>query len=106
MEPGALSKEKTAKRGKSLARIWTTQKKSLHLERERADTAEELPPMNETQFRFQDLEIWKRGASISRELFRLADELEERKLFRFAEQLRGAVLSITNNIAEGSGSAF
>jgi four helix bundle protein len=25
-------------------------------------------------------------------------------LFRFAEQLRGAVLSITNNIAEGSGS--
>jgi four helix bundle protein len=27
------------------------------------------------------------------------------KRFRFAEQLRSAVLSITNNIAEGSGSA-
>ena len=60
--------------------------------------------MSETQFRFQDLEIWKRAALISAELFALSDKLEERKLFRFAEQLRGATLSITNNIAEGSGS--
>jgi four helix bundle protein len=37
-------------------------------------------------------------------LFSIADQLEERKRFRFAEQLRGAALSITNNIAEGSGS--
>jgi four helix bundle protein len=37
-------------------------------------------------------------------LFRLADGLERQRLFRFAEQLRGATLSITNNIAEGSGS--
>ncbi len=37
-------------------------------------------------------------------LFALADDLEDRKLFRFAEQLRGASLSITNNIAEGAGS--
>lgn len=41
---------------------------------------------------------------MSRELFQLADELEKRRLFRFAEQLRAATLSITNNIAEGSGS--
>lgn len=60
--------------------------------------------MNEKQFRFQDLEIWQRGAAISGNLFKLADALEGRKLFRFAEQLRGASLSITNNIAEGSGS--
>lgn len=60
--------------------------------------------MKDIQFRFQDLEIWKRGASISGELFALADKLEEKKLFRFAEQLRAATLSITNNIAEGSGS--
>jgi four helix bundle protein len=58
----------------------------------------------EKQFRFQDLEIWRRGAKISGKLFQLADELEKRRLFRFAEQLRGATLSITNNIAEGSGS--
>jgi four helix bundle protein len=28
--------------------------------------------------------------------------MEKRRRFRFAEQLRGATLSITNNIAEGS----
>lgn len=55
-------------------------------------------------FRFQDLEIWQRGASISPTLFQLADRLEQRRLYRFAEQLRGAGLSITNNIADGSGS--
>jgi four helix bundle protein len=60
--------------------------------------------MNETQFRFQELEIWKRAAQFSSLLFRLADKLDERRLYRFAEQLRAAVLSITNNIAEGSGS--
>lgn len=60
--------------------------------------------MNEKQFRFQELEIWKRGAAVSGKLFQLADELEKRRLFRFAEQLRAATLSITNNIAEGSGS--
>jgi four helix bundle protein len=59
---------------------------------------------NEKQFRFQDFEIWKRGAEVGSKLFRLADELEKRHLFRFAEQLRGTGLSITNNIAEGSGS--
>jgi four helix bundle protein len=60
--------------------------------------------MNDTQFRFQELEIWKRAAEFSSLLFRLADKLEKRRLYRFAEQLRAAVLSITNNIAEGSGS--
>jgi four helix bundle protein len=60
--------------------------------------------MNDTQFRFQELEIWKRAAQLSPALFRLADQLEKRRLFRFAEQLRAATLSITNNIAEGSGS--
>lgn len=60
--------------------------------------------MREKQFRFEDLEIWRRGAAVSGSLFKLADDLEKRKLFRFAEQLRGATLSITNNIAEGSGS--
>lgn len=60
--------------------------------------------MSEKQFRFQDFEIWKRAASLSGPLFELSDELESKRLFRFAEQLRAATLSITNNIAEGSGS--
>lgn len=60
--------------------------------------------MNDKQFRFQELEIWKPAAAFSPQMFQLADRLETRRLFRFAEQLRGATLSITNNIAEGSGS--
>jgi four helix bundle protein len=60
--------------------------------------------MNDKQFRFQDLEIWKRAAAFSPQLFELADQLDRRRRYRFAEQLRAATLSITNNIAEGSGS--
>lgn len=56
------------------------------------------------KFRFQDLEIWKMAIEIADELFNIADQLEKKHLFRFAEQLRGAGMSISNNIAEGSGS--
>ena len=55
-------------------------------------------------FRFEELEIWQRPAELSPLLFAVADDLESRKCFRWAEQLRAAVMSITNNIAEGSGS--
>ena len=55
-------------------------------------------------FRFQDLEIWKKAVEIGKRLFLIADRLEEKKLYRFAEQIRAAGLSMSNNIAEGSGS--
>ena len=58
------------------------------------------------KFRFQDLEIWNLAIEIGDELLDIADELEKKHLFRFAEQLRDAALSISNNIAEGSGSIF
>ena len=56
------------------------------------------------KFRFQDLEIWKEAIELGDILFDIADSLEQKKLYRFAEQLRGAGMSISNNIAEGSGS--
>ena len=43
---------------------------------------------------------------IADELFDIADDLESRRLFRFAEQLRAAGMSMSNNIAEGSGSIY
>lgn len=58
----------------------------------------------ESPFRFQNLEIWQRASATSDHLFAIAELLDERKQFRWAEQLRAASLSITNNIAEGSGS--
>ena len=60
--------------------------------------------MAEKMFRFQELEIWKKAIDIGNKLLDIADELEKRRLYRFAEQVRGASLSISNNIAEGSGS--
>lgn len=56
------------------------------------------------KFRFQDLTIWQFAMEITDELLDIADFLEEKKLFRFAEQLRGSAMSMTNNISEGSGS--
>src|SRR5881227_2564995 len=51
-------------------------------------------------FRFEDLEIWQLAKSLAAKFHQLADELDKRRLYRYAEQL----LSLTNNIAEGSGS--
>ena len=56
------------------------------------------------QFRFMDLEIWKESISLNDQLFDLADAFVDAKSYRVAEQLRAASLSISNNIAEGSGS--
>ena len=58
-----------------------------------------------TTFRFEKLDVWNRAADLTMPLLSFADQLEEMKKFRFAEQLRSAALSITNNIAEGSGSS-
>ncbi len=55
-------------------------------------------------FRFQDLEIWRIAIETADKLFDIADALEKKRLYRFADQLRGAGMSMSNNIAEGSGS--
>jgi len=55
-------------------------------------------------FRFEKLEIWQRSCDVGIELCDIADSLDKKRLYRFAEQLRAAALSISNNIAEGSGS--
>jgi four helix bundle protein len=57
-----------------------------------------------SHWRFEDLEIWKLARDLAVKFHRMAAKLEQRKLFRYAEQLRGAGLSMPNNIAEGSGS--
>ena len=57
------------------------------------------------KFRFQDLKIWQLAIEIADELFDVADDLERKKLYRFAAQIRSAGMSMSNNIAEGSGSS-
>lgn len=62
------------------------------------------PSPKRAHWRFEDLEIWQLARTLAVEFHRLAEKLEQRKLFRYADQLRGAGLSMPNNIAEGSGS--
>ena len=56
------------------------------------------------KFRFEDLEIWQLARQMAVKFHHTAEKLDERRFFRDAEQLRGAGLSLTNNIAEGAGS--
>jgi four helix bundle protein len=62
------------------------------------------PEHMKIKFRFQDLKIWQLAIQIAQDLFDIADELERKKLYRFSDQLRGSGMSMSNNIAEGSGS--
>src|SRR6187549_4228944 len=55
------------------------------------------------RFRFEDLEIWQEAIEIAIILFRIADKLEEKKLWRFADQVRGTALGMPNNISESTG---
>jgi four helix bundle protein len=55
-------------------------------------------------FRFQELDIWKESKDLTKKLFAVADKLRREKFHSFSDQLFRATLSITNNIAEGSGS--
>src|SRR5205085_3974494 len=55
-------------------------------------------------WRFEDLQIWNNACDLAVDFHRIADGLDKRRLYRYAEQLRAAGLSLPNNIAEGSGS--
>jgi four helix bundle protein len=55
-------------------------------------------------WRFEDLEIWHRAVDLAVKFHRVAGRLDGRRLYRYSEQLRAAGLSLSNNIAEGSGS--
>ncbi len=46
------------------------------------------------KFRFQDLKIWQLAIEIGDELFDIADDLDKKKLYRFADQLRGSGMSM------------
>ena len=61
--------------------------------------------MEEPSFRFDNMQVGKRAADLTGNLFKMSEKLDERRYYKFSEQLRAATLSITNNIAEGSGSA-
>ena len=61
-------------------------------------------PQRRPHWRFEDLDIWQLARDLAVKFHRIANRLQEQRLYRYAEQLRGAGLSLSNNIAERSGS--
>lgn len=66
--------------------------------------ASEMQIMGRPHFRFEDLDVWQDASELAVICHRVADGLTEQRWFRYAEQLRAAGLSPSNNIAEGSAS--
>jgi len=54
-------------------------------------------------FRFEELEIWKLSIVYVRGIYEIANGFPKIEQFALADQLRRASVSISNNIAEGSG---
>jgi four helix bundle protein len=55
-------------------------------------------------FRFQTLEVYTTTLAMSGDIFIILNDLQNKREFVIADQLMRAFLSISNNIAEGSGS--
>ena len=54
-------------------------------------------------FRFQTLEVWKKGVEFANLIIDVAESLPQRYQSSFGDQMRRAGLSVPNNIAEGNG---
>ena len=55
------------------------------------------------EFDFERLSVYQKGLSFVNAVFTLSDQFPGRVQYSLGDQLRRAVLSIVNNIAEGSG---
>jgi four helix bundle protein len=51
---------------------------------------------------FEEFEVYKKGILLAKLVFELLNKKELEKEFGFKDQIKRAVISITNNIAEGS----
>lgn len=54
-------------------------------------------------FKFQKLKVWEKAVDYTELLHQIEKRIPKKYQFSYAEQLKRANLSITNNIAEGSG---
>jgi len=56
-------------------------------------------------FKFENLEVWKKAVDLHVTLSRLSRSIDQKDQFSIGEQIRRASLSISTNIAEGTGRA-
>jgi len=52
---------------------------------------------------FTDLHVWQEGHTLALMIYRLTRSLPKEELYSLTDQMKRAVTSITNNIAEGFG---
>jgi four helix bundle protein len=52
---------------------------------------------------FEDLDVWKVGREIRKDLYRQANQLPKHEQYCLGQQVRTAAVSLTANIAEGYG---
>ena len=55
------------------------------------------------RFRFEKLEVWQEARKLNQQVYRLARKLPKDELFAMTSQMRRASVSVSSNIAEGSG---
>ena len=52
---------------------------------------------------FQELEVWKLGRELRRQLYVIAKSLPAHERYNLAAQIKAGALSLTSNVAEGFG---
>lgn len=58
--------------------------------------------MNKSTKSFQEFEVYKKAVFLTKDVFKLTDNEKLKNEYSIKDQLKRAVISITNNIAEGS----
>jgi four helix bundle protein len=56
-----------------------------------------------TRFRFEKLEVWQEARAANRAIYKLTRKFPRHEMFAMTSQVRRAAISISSNIAEGSG---
>ncbi len=59
--------------------------------------------MMKARFRFEKLEVWHEARKLNQQVYHLARKLPKDELFAMTSQMRRASVSVSSNMAEGSG---
>lgn len=51
--------------------------------------------------KFEDLDVWKEGRELTRRIYKCSRNKQFSRDFSLRDQIRGAAISVTSNIAEG-----
>ena len=54
-------------------------------------------------FKFEKLQAWKKSVALYEKVSKISNSINQREQFSLGEQIRRAALSISTNIAEGTG---